>query len=40
LGVPVALAVAARLAAEGDKGTKDVVDQMKRQGVNLNPPKQ
>jgi hypothetical protein len=30
----------ARLAAEGDEGAKAVVDQMKRQGVNLNPPKQ
>jgi hypothetical protein len=30
----------ARLAAEGNEGAKTVVDQMKRQGVNLNPPKQ
>jgi hypothetical protein len=30
----------AQLAAEGDEGAKTVVDQMKRQGVNLNPPKQ
>ena len=30
----------AQLAAEGDEGAKAVVDQMKRQGVNLNPPKQ
>ncbi len=30
----------AKLAAEGDEGAKTVVDQMKRQGVNLNPPKQ
>jgi hypothetical protein len=29
----------AQLAAEGDEGAKAVVDQMKRQGVNLNPPK-
>jgi hypothetical protein len=30
----------AQLAAEGDEGAKTVVDQMKQQGVNLNPPKQ
>ena len=30
----------AQLAADGDEGAKSVVDQMKRQGVNLNPPKQ
>ena len=30
----------AQLAAEGDEGAKSVVDQMKRQGVNLSPPKQ
>jgi hypothetical protein len=30
----------AQLAAEGDEGAKAVVDQMKRQGVSLNPPKQ
>ena len=30
----------AQLAAEGDEGAKTVVDQMKRQGVNLNLPKQ
>ena len=30
----------AQLAAEGDEGAKAVVDQMKRQGVTLNPPKQ
>ena len=31
----------AQLAAEGDdEGAKAVVDQMKKQGVNLNPPKQ
>ena len=30
----------AQLASEGDEGAKAVVDQMKRQGVNLNPPKQ
>jgi hypothetical protein len=29
----------AQLAAEGDEGAKTVVDQMKRQGVTLNPPK-
>ncbi len=30
----------AQLAADGDEGAKTVVDQMKRQGVNLTPPKQ
>jgi hypothetical protein len=30
----------AQLAGEGDEGAKTVVDQMKRQGVNLSPPKQ
>jgi hypothetical protein len=30
----------AKLAAEGDEGAKAVVDQMKRQGVTLSPPKQ
>jgi len=30
----------AQLAAEGDEGAKAVVDQMKRQGVNLTAPKQ
>jgi len=30
----------AQLAAEGDEGAKTVADQMKRQGVNLSPPKQ
>jgi hypothetical protein len=30
----------AKLAAEGNEGAKTVVDQMKRQGVTLNPPKQ
>lgn len=30
----------AQLAAEGDEGAKTVVDQLKRQGVTLNPPKQ
>jgi hypothetical protein len=30
----------AQLAAEGNEGAKAVVDQMKRQGVTLNPPKQ
>ena len=30
----------AQLAAEGDEGAKTVVDQMKRQGVTLTPPKQ
>jgi hypothetical protein len=29
----------AQLAAEGDDGAKTVVDQLKKQGVNLNPPK-
>jgi hypothetical protein len=29
----------AQLAAEGDEGAKTVVDQMKRQGVTLSPPK-
>jgi TolA-binding protein len=30
----------AQLAAEGNEGAKTVVDQMKRQGVTLSPPKQ
>ena len=30
----------AKLAADGDEGAKGVVEQMKRQGVTLNPPKQ
>jgi hypothetical protein len=30
----------AQLAAEGDEGAKTVVDQMRRQGVTLNPAKQ
>jgi hypothetical protein len=30
----------AQLAADGDEGAKTVVDQMEKQGVNLNPPKQ
>ena len=30
----------AQLAADGDEGAKIVVDQMKRQGISLNPPKQ
>ena len=30
----------AQLAAEGDEGAKTIVDQMKRQGISLNPPKQ
>ena len=30
----------AQLAAEGDEGAKTVVDQMKRQGIALNLPKQ
>lgn len=30
----------AQLASEGDEGAKTVVDQMKRQGINLSPPKQ
>jgi hypothetical protein len=29
----------AQLAAEGDDGAKTVVNQLKKQGVNLNPPK-
>ena len=33
-------ALAAQLAADGDEGAKAVVDQMKRQGVNLTAPKQ
>lgn len=30
----------AQLAADGDEAAKTVVDQMKRQGIALNPPKQ
>jgi hypothetical protein len=30
----------AKLATDGDEGAKGVVEQMKRQGVTLNPPKQ
>jgi hypothetical protein len=30
----------AQLAADGDEGAKSVVDQMKRQGITLSPPKQ
>ena len=30
----------AELAADGDEGAKSVVEQMKRQGVTLTPPKQ
>ena len=30
----------AQLAADGDEGAKGVVEQMKRQGVTLAPPKQ
>jgi hypothetical protein len=30
----------AELAAQGDEGAKTVVEQMKRQGVSLSPPKQ
>ena len=30
----------AKLATDGDEGAKAVVEQMKRQGVTLNPPKQ
>ncbi len=30
----------AQLAAEGDEGAKTIVDQMRRQGVTLNPAKQ
>lgn len=30
----------AQFAAEGDEGAKAVIDQMKRQGVVLTPPKQ
>jgi len=29
----------AQLAADGNEGAKSVVDQMKRQGVTLSPPK-
>jgi hypothetical protein len=30
----------AQLAAEGNEGAKAVIDQMKRQGIMLTPPKQ
>jgi len=30
----------AQLAADGDEGAKAIVDQMKRQGITLSPPKQ
>jgi hypothetical protein len=30
----------AQLAADGDEGAKSVVDQMRRQGITLSPPKQ
>ena len=30
----------AQLAADGDESAKSVVDQMKRQGITLSPPKQ
>ena len=30
----------AQLAAEGDEGATAVVDQMKRQGISISPPKQ
>jgi hypothetical protein len=30
----------AQLAADGDEGAKAVVEQMKRQGITLSPPKQ
>jgi hypothetical protein len=30
----------AKLAADGDEGAKTVVEQMKRQGIALTPPKQ
>ena len=30
----------AKLAADGDEGAKAVVEQMKRQGIALTPPKQ
>ena len=30
----------AQLAADGDEGAKAVVDQMKRQGISITPPKQ
>ncbi len=29
----------ARLAGDGDEGAKKVVEQMKRQGITLSPPK-
>ena len=30
----------AQLAADGDEGAKAIVDQMKRQGITMTPPKQ
>jgi len=30
----------AQLAADGDEGAKAIVEQMKRQGITLSPPKQ
>jgi len=30
----------AQLAADGDESAKSIVDQMKRQGITLSPPKQ
>ena len=30
----------AQLATDGDEGAKAVVDQMKRQGITMSPPKQ
>ena len=30
----------AQLAADGDEGAKAIVDQMKRQGITMSPPKQ
>jgi F0F1-type ATP synthase membrane subunit b/b' len=30
----------AQLAADGDENAKSIVDQMKRQGITLSPPKQ
>ena len=36
----VLAAKTAQLAADGDEGAKAVVDQMKRQGISITPPKQ
>jgi len=30
----------AQLAADGDEGAKAIVDQMRRQGISMTPPKQ